>query len=120
MIKPAVFVLSDDLQTLNFIRNAVVAINYDPRCFASVEEFLALLPRRQEGCIVINVAEPLLDDPALLSGILQRASKLRAIVLAPEEAAAAWLEGGAYVVLRRPCSPAKLQAAIERAMCERE
>lgn len=120
MIKPAVFVLSDDPPTLDFIRNAVAAINYDPRCFASVEEFLTLLPRRQAGCIVINVAEPLLDDPALLSGILERASKLRAIVLAPEEGAAAWLEGGAYVVLRQPCSAAELQATIERAMNERE
>lgn len=120
MIKPAVFVLSDDLPTLDSIRTILAAINYDPRCFTSIEEFLALLPGRQEGCIVINVAEPLLDDPAMLIGIRERATKLRAIILASEGTEAAWLESGAFAVLRKPCSAAALQSTIERAMSQRE
>jgi FixJ family two-component response regulator len=114
-MKSPLFVLTENIDSLERLRTVLVAGGYEPKCFASFAEFLSLLPGRQTGCVVVNLTGGALDDPAMIAAIRECAPRLRTIVLATASVEAAWRESGAFAVLSKPCSGELLLATISRA-----
>ncbi|WP_428305937.1 hypothetical protein [Lacipirellula sp.] len=114
-MKSPLFVLSENIDSLERLRTVLVAGGYEPKCFASFAEFLSLLPGRQKGCVVVNLTGGAIDDPAMIAAIRECAPRLQVIVLATESVEPAWRESGAFAILSKPCSSELLLTTIHRA-----
>ena len=114
-MKSPLFVISENIDSLERLRAVLVAGGFAPKCFASFAEFLSLLPGRQTGCVVVNLTGGAIDDPAMIAAIRERAVRVQVIVLATESVEPAWRESGAFAILSKPCSSELLMATIKQA-----
>jgi two-component system response regulator TtrR len=78
---PKVFIVDDDPAVLNSTYALLTAHDYDVKCFASAEEFLAQHHPTQVGCILIDLWMPGMGGSALLRRLRESRSLLSIIIV---------------------------------------
>ena len=114
-----VHVVDDDAS----IRTALVRLlgseGYEVRAFDSAQAFLVQFDPQARGCVLLDVAMPVLDGPAVQERLIERGSAMPVIFLtgrADVETSVRVMKRGAFDLLVKPVDECELFAAIEHAL----
>ncbi|MXP41493.1 response regulator [Altererythrobacter soli] len=83
MSKPnrRVYIVDDDSSVRRSMRFVLAAAGYEPRPFASGEDFLEELPHLQPGCVLLDVRMPQLNGLQVLSTVRERGNRFPVLVI---------------------------------------
>jgi len=116
---PTVYIVDDDISVRESLEALIRSVGWEPRTFASAEEFLTLARIAAPSCLVLDVTLPDLNGLELQKRVAADHADLPLIFItghcdAPMTAEA--MKAGAVEVLTKPFGVDVLLAAIEHAL----
>jgi two-component system response regulator FixJ len=118
---PTIFLIDDHASVRDALREMLSVLGYSVKAYESADTFLAVVDKREHGCIVADVRMPGTDGIGLVRELSRRGIAM-AIVLISGHAdvpmAVAAIKAGAQDFIEKPVDDAKLVAAINRALAQ--
>jgi len=120
-IPTTVFIVDDDAAVRAGLSLLVRSCGWEPRAFASAEEFLDSYQPETRACLLLDLQMPGIDGPALQKVIADRGIQLPTIVVTAhkdEPLAERALAAGALAVVAKPFRNEELVRRIEEALSQ--
>jgi FixJ family two-component response regulator len=117
--KPVVFVVDDDARVRKAVGRLLRVKGFEVAVFASASEFLEVHDAYAAGCMVLDIAMPVMNGLELQQALAERGSALPIIFLtgrADVPMCAQAMKRGALDFLTKPVDDADLVAAVCRAL----
>lgn len=114
-----IFIVDDDPAVREAVALLVRSFGWNPRTFASAEEFLGTYERTQRGCLVLDLHMPGMSGPELQDALLALGIHLPVIVVTAyrdDPLARRATRAGALAVIAKPFRHAELSTWIEKAL----
>jgi len=119
--RPRVAVVDDDESVRESLPDLLRELGYEPRAFASAEEFLASDNIADTRCLILDIAMPGMSGPELQRELVLRGHTIPIIFItafAGRSVPPALLERGAVACLIKPFSEQDLRGALAAALPE--
>jgi FixJ family two-component response regulator len=119
MSTPTVHVVDDDELVRTALSNLLRAAGYAVQSHGSAAEFLAAVPKRSPGCLVVDVLMPGLNGLELQAELVRRESAMPVVIVSahgdvPMTVSA--MKAGAVDFLTKPVDKVKLLSAVKEAL----
>jgi FixJ family two-component response regulator len=119
MSAPTVHVVDDDELVRAALSNLLRAAGYAVQSHGSAAEFLAAVPKRSPGCLVVDVLMPGLNGLELQAELVRRESAMPVVIVSahgdvPMTVSA--MKAGAVDFLTKPVDKVKLLSAVKEAL----
>jgi RNA polymerase sigma factor (sigma-70 family) len=119
MSTPTVHVVDDDELVRAALSNLLRAAGYAVQSHGSAAEFLAAVPERSPGCLVVDVLMPGLNGLELQAELVRRESAMPVVIVSahgdvPMTVSA--MKAGAVDFLTKPVDKFKLLSAVKEAL----
>jgi FixJ family two-component response regulator len=118
-LKPTVFVVDDDVSVRDSLQSLIKIEGWEPRTFASAEDFLSCSPTAGPSCLILDVELPDLNGLDLQTRLAADRANMPIIFITgygdiPMTVQA--MKAGAAEFLTKPCADDVLVRAIEAAL----
>lgn len=118
-LRPLVSVVDDDESVRESLPDLLRVLGFSSQAFSSAEEFLASGLASQTRCLVLDIAMPGMNGPALQRELALRRQEIPIVFITAHESESLrlrLLEEGAVECLFKPFSEAALLDAVQAAL----
>ena len=115
-----VYIVEDDEKERASLLRVLEAADYQPKAFATAEDFLAAVDSLQpEGCLLIDLRLPGISGVELMQTLIRRGSRLHIVIMTAYSnvpTAVRALQTGAFDFLEKPFRPGEIVDTVARAL----
>jgi two-component system response regulator FixJ len=118
---PTIFLIDDHASVRDALREMLAVLGYSVKAYESADTFLAMVDKREPGCIVADVRMPGTDGIGLVRELSRRGIAMPIVLIsghADVPMAVAAIKAGAQDFIEKPVDDTKLVAAINRALAQ--
>jgi two-component system response regulator FixJ len=118
---PTIFLIDDHASVRDALREMLSVLGYSVKAYESADTFLAVVDKREHGCIVADVRMPGTDGIGLVQELSRRGIAMPIVLIsghADVPMAVAAIKAGAQDFIEKPVDDTKLVAAINRALAQ--
>jgi two-component system response regulator FixJ len=118
---PTIFLIDDHASVRDALREMLGVLGYAVKAYESADTFLAMVDKREPGCIVADVRMPGTDGIGLVRELSRRGIAMPIVLIsghADVPMAVAAIKAGAQDFIEKPVDDRKLVAAINRALAQ--
>jgi two-component system response regulator FixJ len=118
---PTIFLIDDHASVRDALREMLSVFGFSVKAYESADTFLAVVDKREPGCIVADVRMPGTDGIGLARELTRRGIAMPIVLIsghADVPMAVAAIKAGAQDFIEKPVDDRKLVAAINRALAQ--